>query len=119
MTTPAPPAPVPAAPRGPPPPNPEFLLVKQAILSSLQGELTALNLAVVVTAAMKVLRKQSKLTGPQKKALLIEVLDSVLVEQGMDETERAQLMFIVPSLVDQLYSVGKEGLGGNCSCTLL
>jgi hypothetical protein len=111
-------SPTPLTPPPAPAPSPEFALVKQAILDSLQGELTALNLAVVVTAAMRVLRKQSKLSGPQKKALLIEVLDAVLTEQGMDDTERAQLMFIVPSLVDQLYSVGKQGLGGGC-CSVL
>lgn len=114
MSTPvAPVAPAPAPPAAPV--SPEFDIVKQAILASMNGELSPLNLAVVVTAAMNVLKGKKKLTGPQKKALVIEVLDTVMAEQGLEEQERAQLMYIVPSLIDQLYAVGK---GGNC-CTLL
>ena len=96
------------------PPLPEYALVKQAILGAISGDITPLNVVLVVTAAMNLLTKQSQLTGPAKKQLLLDVLSAVLVEQGMDDVDRQQIMYIVPGFIDQFAYVSSHSKNGNC-----
>lgn len=88
--------------------------MRDAIMESLHGDITPLNIAVAITAGMNLLNRKKKLTGPQKKQLLMQVLDTLMTQQGMDEKERAQLNFIIPSLIDQFHTVAK-GKGACCS----
>lgn len=109
------PAPVPAVPAAPTV-SLEFGLVRDSIMAAIHGDLTPLNIAVAVTAGMNLLNGKKKLSGPEKKQLLLQVLDSIFIEQGMDEAERAQLNYIIPSLIDQFHSVAK---GGKQCCIVL
>ena len=108
----------PPAPENPPPPPPptEADILKQAILGAVSGKITPMNVGVCVTAAMKLLRKQSKLTGPEKKLLLVEVLEGILRDQDWTDEEIQQSMYILSGTIDQLAHVSKHGLGGKGGC---
>jgi hypothetical protein len=81
---------------------------------SLMGDkITTLNVVLISTNLMQIVEKYPKITGSQKKALVIHVLKKFAVDHLDGDDETALLIFIntfLPSVIDAMISIDKKEL---------
>ena len=74
-------------------------------------KITTVNIALVATNLMQIVEKYPKISGSQKKALVIHVLKKFVIDQVDGEAETALILFIdtfLPSIIDVIVSVDKK-----------
>lgn len=73
------------------------------------GELTRSNVVFILLTLMKSVEKFKNITGIQKKAIVLDVLNTFIDENISDLTEASELKLLVqltiPSLIDTLVSI--------------
>ena len=63
---------------------------------------------MIATNLMQIVEKYPKISGTQKKSLVIQVLKKFVIDQSDGDTENALLLFIdtfLPSVIDTIISV--------------
>lgn len=73
------------------------------IEDAIHGDISAMNIFSITVNLMQLVEKYPKLTGPQKKSLVIQALEKVIKKHGADQA----LLSIVPAFIDQAISLDK------------
>lgn len=71
-------------------------------------KVTTINIVMIATNLMQIVEKYPKISGIQKKSLVIQVLKKFVIDQSDGDTENALLLFIdtfLPSVIDTIISV--------------
>jgi hypothetical protein len=73
------------------------------IEDAIHGDISAMNIFSITLNLMQLVEKYPKLTGPQKKALVIQALDNVIKKHGADQS----LLALIPPFIDSAISIDK------------
>ena len=73
------------------------------IEDAIHGDISAMNIFSITVNLMQLVEKYPKLSGPQKKSLVIQALEKVIKKHGADQA----LLSIVPAFIDQAISLDK------------
>jgi len=79
--------------------------VYTSLVNTLEGEITPLNLAMITLNLMQMVEHYKDLTGSDKKALVVEVL-----ERWRKEHNESLNLDILPSVIDTFVSLDKGEL---------
>ena len=80
-------------------------------MSSDRTELNLLNIVQVTTYLMQVVERYPRLTGPERKQILLDVLEEYIdsnLSQEQAEELAPILGFVLPSVIDALISVDSK-----------
>ena len=83
-------------------------LYKSLCMISADKKVTTINIVMIATNLMQIVEKYPKISGTQKKSLVIQVLKKFVIDQSDGDTENALLLFIdtfLPSVIDTIISV--------------
>ncbi len=73
------------------------------IESMIHGEINTLNIFSITVNLMQLVEKYPKMKGPEKKALVILVIQKLIKKYASDQT----LLSLIPAFIDQAISIDK------------
>lgn len=82
-------------------------------ISLIGDKVTTLNVVFIATNLMQIVEKYPKISGQQKKTLVIDVLKKFVVDNLDGDDETALLIFIdtfLTSVIDAMISIDKKEL---------
>jgi hypothetical protein len=74
-----------------------------SIEGMIHGEINALNIFSITVNLMQLVEKYPKMRGPEKKALVILVIQKLIKKYASDEA----LLSLIPAFIDQAISIDK------------
>ena len=83
-------------------------LYESICVIAVNKKVTTINIVMIATNLMQIVEKYPKISGTQKKSLVIQVLKKFVIDQSDGDTENALLLFIdtfLPSVIDTIISV--------------
>ena len=83
-------------------------LYESICVIAVNKKVTTINIVMIATNLMQIVEKYPKISGIQKKSLVIQVLKKFVIDQSDGDTENALLLFIdtfLPSVIDTIISV--------------
>jgi hypothetical protein len=96
--------------------NTDIHNLKQQLIGLLNEPLTAQSLSRAVLIAMQVVEKQRRLSGQEKKELVIHLIVGLIDESDVAGPFESMVLDVVPQLCDVLIVADKSGIHLRRSC---